>query len=91
MHYNFSTLVIFEEVLLDTIADMAMTNLNFEDSCGASLLKAMSYFARTAELKIKAEMCVLNKNSLPRGPSGPSSLAPATQDKMHPFIIIQWS
>ena len=25
------------------------------------------------------------------GPYGPSSLAPATQDKMHPFIIIQWS
>ena len=29
--------------------------------------------------------------SLSRGPTGPSSLAPATQDKMHPFIIIQWS
>ena len=28
-------------------------------------------------------------NSLRRGPTGPSSLAPATQDKMHPFIIIQ--
>ena len=30
-------------------------------------------------------------HSLRRGPTGPSSLAPATQDKMHPFIIIQWS
>ena len=31
------------------------------------------------------------KNSLRRGPTGPSSLAPATQDKLHPFIIFQWS
>ena len=28
-------------------------------------------------------------NSLRRGPTGPSSLAPATQYKLHPFIIIQ--
>ena len=27
-------------------------------------------------------------NSLRRGPTGPSSLAPATQDEMHPFIVI---
>ena len=31
------------------------------------------------------------ENSHRRGPMGPSSLAPATQDKMHPFIMIQWS
>ena len=31
-----------------------------------------------------------NHHSLRRGPTGPSSLAPATQGKMHPFIIIKW-
>ena len=30
------------------------------------------------------------QHSLRRGPTGPSLLAPATQDKMHPLIIIQW-
>ena len=29
--------------------------------------------------------------SLRRGSTGPSSLAPATKDKTHPFLIIQWS
>ena len=28
--------------------------------------------------------------SLRQGPTGPSSLAPATRDKMHPFMIIKW-
>ena len=33
----------------------------------------------------------MKEDSLRRGPTGPSSLAPAAQDKMHAFIINQWS
>ena len=37
------------------------------------------------------DQAIIYYHSLRRGPTGSSSLAPATQDKMHPFIIIQWS
>ena len=51
-------------------------------------------FIRTVQRIVLYEtksVSYVKTNSLRRGPSGPSSLAPATQDKMHPFIIIQWS
>ena len=35
------------------------------------------------------EGSIFLNNSLRRGPTGPSSLAPATKDKMHRFLIIQ--
>ena len=41
-------------------------------------------------LLMKKMFSLIRRDSHRRGPTGPSSLAPATQDKMHPFIIIQW-
>ena len=54
---------------------------------------------KTKALGLSLKLAVISHNfrarkndqhSLRRGPTGPSSLAPATQDKMRSFIIIKW-
>ena len=49
--------------------------------------------ARSSSSRYHMTRCsiIIYSYSLRRGPTGPSLLAPATQDKMHPFIIIKWS
>ena len=80
-----------DDYYLKTIEKGPMTPLNdlFDTTKETSVCLRLMTRYRRSFIVVSNHIAKIIYYSLRRGPTGPSSLAPATQDKMHSFIIIQ--